>query len=303
MKLAEFNRFDSNYTFLNHGSFGAIPNQVKEKQLEMMELREKNPNKFIQITQYELIEEARRALATFLGSDYEDIIFVENVSKGFSNILRSLTLAPGEALLIYTHTYGAMKDSAQAMVDRSNGSELLNLDLPFPIESPDDVISLFDEMLTNHTNIKIAILDHIAQPGILFPIQELVDVCKSHGVLTVVDGAHAPGHVDLDLEELGADFYIGTLYKWLFGPHGSSFQWVAERYHSIVQPAVTSFGYGSPYPENFRQQGTRDPIPFIVMPTAIDFFESFGGRVRAVSWLTSSPFSGCVLACSECVSG
>ncbi|ELU00669.1 hypothetical protein CAPTEDRAFT_205998 [Capitella teleta] len=260
MRLAQFNRFEINYTFLNHGSFGAVPNQVRQKQNEMMDLRERNPNQFINATQYDLIDVARRALATFLGSAYANLILVENVTKGVSNILRSLTLAPGEAILINTFTYSSMKNAAKAMVDRSEGTELFILELEFPINSPNDVIMLYTEMLTEHPNIRIAIIDHIAVPGVMFPLRELIDLCKSHDVLTVIDG---------------------SLYKWLFGPPGSSFQWSAERHHSIVQPAVTSFYYGDPYPANFERQGTRDAIPFIVMPSAIEFFHWFGGLVSA----------------------
>lgn len=260
--------------YLNHGSYGACPRAILERQWELRLELEREPMDFLSRRWNGLLETARAGVARFLGARPEDLAFVTNATSGVNAVLRGLPLAPGDEILTTDHAYAACRKAA-AFVARRCGARVVTAAVPFPIEDAESVVARVLAAVTPRT--RLALLDHVTSPtALVWPIARLVAGLRDRGVETLVDGAHAPGTVPIDLDALGAGYYAGNAHKWLCAPKGAAFLHVRRDLQAGVHPLVISHGYepdqeGGRFREEFDWTGTCDPTAWLVLPDCIRF--------------------------------
>jgi len=225
-----------------------------------------------------LLDHARNQLAAFIGANEEELAFVPNATTGVNAVLRSLFFAPGDELLTTNQEYNACRNTLDFIAERT-GAKIIVAEVPFPIESPEQIIEAIIKCVSPQT--KLALLDHVvSQTGLIFPIKQLVGELANRGVDVLVDGAHAPGMLALNLDEIGAAYYTGNCHKWLCAPKGAAFLYVRRDKQDAIRPTTISHGANSPRADKSRFQlefdwmGTVDPSPYLCVPVAIDFMGS-----------------------------
>lgn len=269
---------DSSVTFLNHGSFGACPKAVLEAQQRLREQLEHEPLRFFGREWEKLLDDARRKLAGFVGADAEDLVFVPNATTGVNSVLRSLVFQAEDEILTTNHEYNACRNALDFIASRT-GARVVVAKIPFPLESSEQILEAVIERVSRKT--RLALLDHVtSQTGLIFPIQQLVKQLQQRGVDTLVDGAHAPGMLPLNLSEIGATYYTGNCHKWLCAPKGAAFLYVQRHKQLEIRPLTISHGANSPRTDKSRFQlefdwmGTDDPTAYMCVPEAIAFMGS-----------------------------
>lgn len=269
---------DPSVTFLNHGSFGACPKAVLEVQQSLRSRLEQEPLRFFGREWEGLLDGARSKLAAFVGADVEDLVFVPNATTGVNSVLRSLVFYPEDEIVTTNHEYNACRNALDFIASRT-GARVVVAKIPFPIESPQQVVEAVIKQVSPKT--RLALLDHItSQTGLIFPIQQLVKELQGRGVDTLVDGAHAPGMISLNLRDIGATYYTGNCHKWLCAPKGAAFLYVRRDKQSEIRPLTISHGANSPRIDKSRFQlefdwmGTDDPTAYMCVPEAIAFLGS-----------------------------
>jgi len=269
---------DPDIDFLNHGSFGATPLPVLETQAEIRRQMESEPVRFMQHEREGMLDAATERLASFLGCSASDLGFVTNATSGVNAVLRSLAFEQGDELLVTDHAYNACRNALDYVAARS-GASVVVAEVPFPLAGPDDVVSAILEKVTAKT--RLALLDHVTSPtALVFPLAEIVAELDARGVDAVVDGAHAPGMVPLDLDAIGAAYYAGNCHKWMCAPKGAGFLHVRADRQADIVPVVVSHGANSPRTDKSRFRllfdwvGTADPSAALAVPAAIDFMGS-----------------------------
>ncbi|GAB4369456.1 MAG: aminotransferase class V-fold PLP-dependent enzyme [Acidobacteriota bacterium] len=268
---------DPDVDFLNHGSFGACPRPVLAAQQAWRERLEREPVRFFEETWPRALDEARARLAAFVGADADGLAFVTNATTGVNTVLRSLPLEAGDELLTTDHVYPACRN-ALAEVAATRGARLVVAEVPFPLDGPERVIDAL--LAAAGPRTRLVLVDHVTSPtALVFPVGEIVAAFRERGVAVLVDGAHAPGMLALDIARLGADFYTGNLHKWVCAPKGAGFLWVSGRWRKAVRPLVISHGAAvqppgrSRFHAEFDWTGTFDPSPWLAVPAALDFLE------------------------------
>ncbi|MDP6692129.1 MAG: aminotransferase class V-fold PLP-dependent enzyme [Alphaproteobacteria bacterium] len=262
--------------YLNHGTVGVTPNQVLAAQWEIKQRIEAHPARFMLRDLKPGLRAAADRVAGHLGGRGEDYIFTDNATTGINAVLRSAHLRPGDEVLVTDHTYGAVANAARYACEQA-GASLVTVLIPFPIADEAAALAAIESGLSDHT--RIAILDHItSETGIVLPLAELVDLCHDAGAQVLVDGAHAPGTIGLDIPGLGAEWYAANLHKWLFAPRGCGVLWAREDVQPELHPAVISWRLGEGYTAEFDWTGTRDPSPFLCLPAALEFLDGLGAE-------------------------
>ena len=261
---------------VNHGSFGATPRVVLAAQLEWQRQMEAQTGVFFRRTLPDALRAAADRLAGFLGADGKDIAFVENATSGCNAVLRSCQLASGDEIVLLSHVYGAVRNTVRYVTERA-GAHIVEAMLPFPRPDADVIVASVRAALTERT--RLAVIDHITSgSALVMPLAEIIAICHARGVPVLVDGAHAPAQVTLDLRTLGADWYTGNCHKWLCAPKGSAFLWVAPEHQATLHPLTISHGFGGGFLSEFDWTGTRDPSAWLATGVAIDFHRRMGGE-------------------------
>jgi isopenicillin-N epimerase len=276
--LARLWPLDPGVVFLNHGSFGACPAEGLRHQQALRAEMEAGPVRFLSRELDDRLDDARAALAALVGADPDDLGFVVNATTGVNAVLRSLLFSPGDELLTTDHAYNACRNSLNFVAGRA-GARVVVATVPFPLASPDEVVTAVLAKVTPGT--RLALLDHVTSPtGLVLPIERLIAELSARGIEVLVDGAHAPGMLPLDLGTLGATYYSGNCHKWLCAPKGSAFLWVRRDRHADVHPVTISHGANAVRPgrSRFRLEfdwtGTCDPTAWMTVPKAIDYVGS-----------------------------
>ncbi len=261
--------------FLNNGSFGACPKPVFEVYQNWQLELEQQPVEFLGRRHGTLMQEARKLLAIFLGTSGENLFFVPKATTGLNIVAHSLKLEPGDEILTTDHEYGAM-DRMWQFICQKRGSKYVRQPLRLPIESKEQVIETIWSGVTNRT--KVLFISHITSPTALtMPLKELTIRAKDAGIILLVDGAHGPGQVPIDLEEMGIDFYSGNCHKWLLTPKGCAFLYARPEVQSLIEPLIVSWGNksveDSPFIQENEFQGTRDIAAYLSVSAAIKFWQ------------------------------
>jgi isopenicillin-N epimerase len=246
---------DPNIMFLNHGSFGACPREVLDYQAALRAEMEAEPVRFLSRELDGRLDAARGALAAFLGADADDLAFVPNATSGVNAVVRSRSFAAGDELLTTDHAYNACRNALEYVAERM-GARVTVVSVPFPVASPDVIVEAVLSRVTPRT--RLALIDHVTSPtGIVLPVERLCAELGARGVEIVVDGAHAPGMLPLDLGTLGATYYTGNCHKWLCAPKGSAFLWVRADQRAVVRPLTISHGANRQKPGRSRSRRAR----------------------------------------------
>jgi isopenicillin-N epimerase len=266
--------------FLNHGSFGAVPRIVFEEQERWRRRLEAEPIELLGRRQSDLIDAAKAPLAQFLHMRAHDFGLVTNATEGINAVLHSLHFRPGDELLTTNHVYNAVRKAMQHAASRG-GAAYREIDIRTPLQGPADILRAIVNGLSERT--RLLVIDHITSPtALIVPVQEIARVCAERKIELLIDGAHAPGMIELDVPATGATYYAGNLHKWACAPKGVAFIWVAPHRQNDIHPCVVSHRYGEGLAAEFGWQGTRDASAWLTLPTALKFMEGLGWeRVRA----------------------
>lgn len=266
---------DPQVIYLNHGSFGACPRPVFETYQTWQQQLERQPVEFLGRRAVDLFAQARCELASYLNVEAENIVFFPNPTTAINMVARSLDLNPGDEILATNHEYGAM-DRTWRFIARRSGASYVQIPINLPVTEPQEVIERFWSGVNERT--RLIFISHITSPtALIFPIQEICRRARQAGLLTIIDGAHAPGQIAVDLAALEADLYTGACHKWMMAPKGGAFLYAQPAVQHWLAPLVVSWGYESDHPSGSKfidyheWQGTRDLAAFLSVPAAIDF--------------------------------
>ena len=269
--------------FLNHGSFGACPRPVFARYQEWQLELEGQPVEFLGRRLTDLLREPRIALAAELGTTQDNIVGLTNATTGLNIVAQSLDLKPGDQILTTDHEYSAL-EKTWAYVCRNTGAEIVVVKVPLPLLTEAQFTDTIIAGMTDRT--KVLFLSHITSPtALVLPIERAIAEARKRGIWSVIDGAHTPGHIKLDLDALGADFYSGNCHKWMMSPKGSAFLYARPEVQGMLDPLVISHGWtadskqpgakgafgNSPFIDEIEIQGTRDPAPWLTVTAAIDY--------------------------------
>lgn len=266
------------FRHLNHGSFGACPKPIFEDYQHWQLELERNPVDVFVHRGNQQLEISKQRLAEYINCDADDLVLTTNPSYAFNIIAKSLKLSPGDEILSTDHEYGAMDRTWKYYCEKS-GAKYIQQPIPIPIASKEEFISEFWKGLTPNTKV-IFISQITSMTALIFPVKEICERAKELGLLTIVDGAHVPGHIPLDLTELKADIYTGACHKWMMTPKGCSFLFVKKEIQDDFDPLIISWGYDAEIPgkskflDYHQLQGTRDYSAFLTIPAAIDYMKA-----------------------------
>ena len=283
--LATLFLLDPEVTFLNHGSYGACPRPVFEVYQRWQQQLERQPVAFLDPNRglSGWMRDARVAMAALVGAAPDDLVGLTNATTGLNIVAQSLPLRPGDEILMTDHEYAAL-EKTWAYVCRRSGAVVKTVRIPLPLT---DEAQFTDAVLSGMTGrTRVLFLSHITSAtALVFPVERAVAAARARGIWTVIDGAHTPGHIALDLDALGADFYAGNCHKWMMAPKGAAFLHVRPEWQGLLNPLVISHGWtpdaalpgtkggfgNSPFIDGLEMQGTRDPSAWLSLPAAIDF--------------------------------
>jgi isopenicillin-N epimerase len=266
---------DPDWLTVNHGSYGAVPREVQAVQAAYRERMESQPLRFLHIELPPLLRAAAGRLAETLGGRGEDLAFVENATQGCNAVLRSIRFERADEIIVLDHGYPAVIKTARYIAERT-GARVVEVALPFPRPDADALTETFRAALTERT--RLVILDHITSPSALvLPIARLAALAHAAGARVLIDGAHGPGNVAVELPATGADWYVGNCHKWLMAPKGAGFVWTTPAAQEDLHPVTISHGYGKGFLAEFDWTGTRDASAQLAVPAALSFLERLGG--------------------------
>jgi isopenicillin-N epimerase len=289
---------DPDVTYLNHGTVGAPPRRVLLAQQKIRDEIERQPSEFLlrdlapmDLGRSErpepLLRTAARHVARFVHARETDLAFVENATTGANAVLRSIDLREGDEIAVTQFGYGGVTRAARYAA-RSAGASVREVAMPYPVEHPDAVVKAIDEAITPRT--RLVVVDHVtSETALILPVRDIAERCRARGVLVLVDGAHGPGAVPVDLGSLGVDWYAANLHKWALTPRPCGFLWARDGRQSDIHPPVVTWGLDLGFTTEFDWASTRDPSAFLAAPEGIAFLEQWGPGVvpshnHALAW-------------------
>jgi isopenicillin-N epimerase len=263
-------RLESGVDFLNHGSFGAAPVEVLDAAARWREQMEANPDHFLRDVLPDALRNAARDLGRLIGADGDDLVFVDNATTAINAVLRSLDFKPGDEILINSQSYGAVRQAVRYVCERT-GAKAVEPQVTIPVDGPEQLAHAISD------RTRLVIVDHNSSPtGLVWPVEQIVAAARERAALVLVDGAHAPGQLELDVPALGADWYTGNCHKWLYAPRGCAFLWSRADRKTMVHPLAISHGYSKGFTEEFDWPGTRDFSSWLAVSAGLRFFEEAG---------------------------
>ncbi|MDH3646647.1 MAG: aminotransferase class V-fold PLP-dependent enzyme [Gammaproteobacteria bacterium] len=270
---------DPDVVFLNHGSFGSCPREVLQYQQSLRDRLERQPVTFYVRDLEQMLDDARTELAAFVNCEAKDLAWLPNITTGVNAVVQSLKFSPGDELLVTNHEYNACRNVLEFVAQRDK-AKVLAVNVPFPTTGLSEIHDVIMSRVTDQT--RIALLDHVtSQTGLIMPLETLIPAMRERGVQTLVDGAHAPGMIDVDITGLGADYYSANCHKWICAPKGAGFLHVKPEHQENVRPPVISHGANSRrtdrsrYLVEFDWPGTWDPTAVLSVPVALKTLESY----------------------------
>lgn len=279
---ADFWMLDKNITFLNHGSFGACPVPVLDEQMRFRKKLESEPLRYFVRDYEEDYLKAQFALAEFTGCSPADLVFVSNATSGVNTVLKSLDLKHGGEILFTNQIYPACRNTI-LFLHHTKGISYKEVKINLPVTVQEEVVNQIMENVNENT--RLALIDHVSSlPGMVFPVKEITEKLQSRGIEVLIDGAHAPGMIPLNISEINPDYYTGNCHKWLCTPKGSAFLYVKKDRQEKIHPLVTSRinldngQYKSDFQLEFSWQGTVDPGAVLTIPVALDFLKSLDDK-------------------------
>lgn len=265
--------------FLNHGSFGACPGPVFAEYQRLQRKLEAEPVDFLH-SERDLtrrLAETRATMANFIGCNRDEMVFVPNATTGLNIVARSLKLKAGDEVLSCDHEYGALDRTWRFLCEKA-GAHYIRRHIPLPLDDPQDVVEAIWNGVTEKT--RVLFLSHITSPtGVILPVEDLVRRARERDILTILDSAHVPGQIPLNLHDLGCDFASGNFHKWLLAPKGSAFLYARDEVQELLEPLIVSWGWEAmvPGPSRFVDEqewtGTRDPSAWLATPSALKFMQ------------------------------
>ena len=267
--------FSSDMVYLNHGSFGACPKVVFDNYQYWQKKLEESPVQFITKTGIEALDKSKEALAEFVNCDKEDFFFTANPTTAVNTIMRSLKLKAGDEVLSTDLEYGAL-DYMWEFYAKNHQVKYVKQKIELPLLSKAHFLEMFWKGYNEKTKV-IFISQITSATALIFPVKEIIQKAKELGLITIIDGAHVPGHIDLNIKELDPDFYTGALHKWMLAPKGNTFLYVKKDFQADLDPLIVSWGYGNPTTERgqfldyHEYNGTRDFSAFLVVPALLQF--------------------------------
>ena len=278
MKLKDQFLLSKEYTHLNHGSFGACPKPIFEDYQKWQLALERDPVNFFVNRGMEELQVSKKALSNYINCDPDDLVFTTNPTYAINIVAKSLELNPGDEILSTNHEYGAL-DRTWDYYCKKTGARYIRQNIPIPLNSKEQFIEEFWKGYTKNT--KAIFISHItSMTALIFPVKEICERAKELGLLTIVDGAHVPGHIPLDLSDIEADIYTGACHKWMLTPKGCSFLYAKKSVQNEFDPVIISWGYQAEIPgkskflDYHQLQGTRDYSAFLTIPSSLQFIES-----------------------------
>ncbi len=267
---------DPDFHYLNHGAFGAISRPVFKTANKLRRRIETQPSRFMNTDLSAQIRDSAERLGQFIGAQGEDLVFVQNATTAINAVLRSLVLLPGDEVVTTTHVYGAVARTLEFVCERS-GARLVHAKIPFPATTPSELSDAVLSAVNGRT--RLIVVDHVASASALvMPVREICDFASDRGIQILVDGAHGPGMLPLQIEDLNATWYAGNCHKWLGAPRGCGFLWTKPGRQAMVRPTTISHGVGRSYVEAFDWPGTIDFTPWLCVGAALDFRATLGEK-------------------------
>ena len=275
---------DPDVVYLNHGTVGAPPRRVLARQQALRDEMERQPSRFVlrelnaeQPMPWRVESRLREAVgrvAPFLGARPDDLVFVPNVTTGLNAVLRSVPLGPGDEVVMADLAYGAVTIAAR-LVTRERGATLRIVEMPYPLRESGAIVDAFVSALTPRT--KLVVADHItAQTALVLPIAAIAAACHARGVPVLVDGAHAPGSIAVDIPAIGADWYSANLHKWAHAPRSCGILWAKPEHQATLHHPIISWGSGHGFHAEFEHQATCDPTSYLAAPEGIELLREWG---------------------------
>jgi isopenicillin-N epimerase len=267
---------DASIDFLNHGPFGARPIAVMEAQSRRRAEFEMRPVEFLDPHRRggEMLRRARHALSPFIGASADDFAFVTNATGGVNAVLRSLHFEPGDELLTTTHVYNAVRQTMKHLAQRS-GATYREADIPLPLTNDGEIVHAIESAITPRT--RLLVVDHVTSPtAVIFPVKRIVDLCARREIDVLIDGAHAPGMIPLDIESIAPAYYAGNLHKWVCAPVGSAFLYVRPDRQKGIHPTTISHHLDQGFQAEFGWQATRDITPWLCVEDALTWLGRMG---------------------------
>ncbi len=265
---------ESDIAYLNHGAFGAVSKPVHEAANEWRLQMEYQPSRFIREDLPKALRHSASILGNYVGAKGDDIVFVDNASTAVNAILRSLVLLPGDEIVTTNHVYGSVLRTLEFISERA-GARLLFANIPFPITDTEEASDVVIDKLSPRT--RLVVIDHITSlTALTLPLENIISECNDRAIPVLVDGAHAPGFLDLNLDRLGASWYVGNGHKWLGTPKGCAFLWTKPELQNAVRPTTISHFISGGYTAAFDWPGTKDFAPYLAIEAALNFRKRFG---------------------------